>query len=105
MRNFFGSMQWAFFILANIVVIPVSVGYAFGLSLPEIATLLQRTFFVIGVTSLLQGLFGHKLPLNESPAGLWWSLFLIYAGVVGAGDAEASTVLRSLEMGILIAGI
>lgn len=104
MRNFLGSMQWTFYILANIVVIPVSVGFAFGLPITEIATLLQRTFLVIGVTSLLQGLFGHKLPMNESPAGLWWSLFLIYAGVVGTGAAEASTVLRSLEMGLLIAG-
>lgn len=104
MRNFLGSMQWTFYILANIVVIPVSVGFAFGLPIEEIATLLQRTFLVIGITSLLQGLFGHKLPMNESPAGLWWSLFLIYAGVVGSGGAEASTVLRSLEMGILIAG-
>src|SRR5699024_10580278 len=104
MKNFFGSMQWAFFILANIVVIPVSIGFAFGLPLEDIATLLQRTFFVVGITSLLQGLFGHKLPLNESPAGLWWSLFLIYAGASAGSLSETNTVLRSLELGILIAG-
>lgn len=97
-------MQWMFFILANIVVIPVSVGAAYGLPLADIATLLQRTFFIIGLTSLLQGLFGHKLPLNEGPAGLWWSLFLIFASVVSAGKQSADIVLRSLELGILIAG-
>jgi len=104
MKSFFSSIQWTFFILANIVVIPVSIGFAFGLPIADIATLLQRTFFVIGITSLLQGLYGHKLPLNESPAGLWWSLFLIYAGFVAAGDESRDIVLRSLEMGILIAG-
>lgn len=104
MKHVFSSMQWTFFILANIVVIPVSVGFAFGLPLEDIATLLQRTFFVIGITSLLQGLFGHKLPLNESPAGLWWSLFLIYAGASAGGISETNTVLRSLELGILVAG-
>lgn len=104
MRNVFSSMQWTFFILANIVVIPVSIGFAFGLPLEDIATLLQRTFFVIGLTSLLQGLFGHKLPLNESPAGLWWSLFLIYAGASAGSLSETNTVLRSLELGIIIAG-
>ncbi|WLV24092.1 purine/pyrimidine permease [Aciduricibacillus chroicocephali] len=104
MKNVFSSMQWMFFILANIVVIPVSVGAAYGLPVADIATLLQRTFFVIGITSLLQGLFGHKLPLNEGPAGLWWSLFLIFAGMVASGKQEASIVLRSLELGIFIAG-
>lgn len=105
MRHFLSSIQWTFFILANIVVIPVSIGFAFDLSLMEIATLLQRTFFVIGVTSLLQGFFGHKLPLNESPAGLWWTIFLIYAGVVATGAQSADVVLRSLEMGILVSGV
>lgn len=104
MKNAFSSIQWTFFILANIVVIPVSIGFAFGLPLEDIATLLQRTFFVVGITSLLQGLFGHKLPLNESPAGLWWSLFLIYAGASAGSLSETNTVLRSLELGILIAG-
>lgn len=98
-------MQWMCFILANIVVIPVSVGAAYGLPLEDIATLLQRTFFIIGITSLLQGLFGHKLPLNEGPAGLWWSLFLIFAASVSTGAKSADMVLRSLELGILIAGV
>ncbi|MED4399936.1 purine/pyrimidine permease [Metabacillus fastidiosus] len=105
MKHFFSSTQWTFFILANIVVIPVSIGFAFGLSQTEIAYLLQRTFFVVGFTSLLQGFFGHKLPLNESPAGLWWSVFLIYAGFAATGAKSADIVLRSLEMGILMSGI
>lgn len=105
MKNIFSSLQWTFFILANIVVIPVSVGFAFDLSLADIATLLQRTFFVIGITSLLQGLFGHKLPLNESPAGLWWSLFLIYAGFASTNGLSSEIVLRSLELGILVSGV
>lgn len=105
MKNIFSSIQWTFFILANIVVIPVSVGFAFDLSLADIATLLQRTFFVIGITSLLQGLFGHKLPLNESPAGLWWSLFLIYAGFASTNGLSSEIVLRSLELGILVSGV
>lgn len=104
MRLTFSSVQWAVFILATSIVAPLSVGYAFGMSQPEIAGLLQRGFFVFGLTSLLQGMFGHKLPLLEGPAGLWWGVFLMYAGFVSSAG-HADVVLRSLELGLLVSGV
>ncbi|MGV3489380.1 MAG: purine/pyrimidine permease [Tuberibacillus sp.] len=95
------SFQWMVFILAGTIVAPVSVAYAFGFNHAETADLLQRTFFVVGITTLLQGLFGHKLPLMEGPAGLWWGVFLTYAGMA----AHTQGVLSSLEMGLIAAGL
>jgi xanthine/uracil permease len=42
-------LQWLFFIFANIVVIPITVGAAFDLSLGRIVSLLQLSFIVTGL--------------------------------------------------------
>ncbi|GGH86121.1 purine/pyrimidine permease [Pullulanibacillus pueri] len=98
------SFQWMVFILAGVIVAPVSVAFAYGFSADQTAELLQRTFFVMGLTSLLQGLFGHKLPLMEGPAGLWWGVFLAYAGgATVAGDQTA--ILSSLVLGLFVSGL
>ncbi|HEX7065465.1 MAG TPA: purine/pyrimidine permease [Bacillales bacterium] len=104
MRLSFSSLQWVIYILATSIVAPLSIGHAFDMSQPEIAGLLQRAFFVFGVTSLLQGLFGHKLPVLEGPAGLWWGVFLTYAGFV-ASSGNPEVILRSLELGLLLSGV
>lgn len=105
MRLTFSSMQWMIFILASIIVAPLSVGHAFGMSSTELTGLLQRTFFVMGLGSFLQGLFGHRLPLLNGPAGLWWSVFLIFAGFVSSAGQSAEVILRSLELGMFISGM
>lgn len=104
MRLTFSSVQWAIFILANAIVAPLSIGHAFGMSQPEIAGLLQRSFFLFGLASLLQGFFGHKLPLLDGPAGLWWGVFLTYAGFA-ASSGHTQVVLRSLELGLIVSGV
>lgn len=105
MKLTLSSAQWAVFMLASIVVAPLSIGAAFGMSQPEIAELLQRTFFIMALTSLLQGIFGHKLPLLEGPAGLWWGVFLMFAGFVSEQGENANTILRSLELGMIVSGV
>lgn len=105
MKLTFSSIQWTIFILAGTLVAPISIGFAFGMSQPEIAGLLQRTFFIIGLTSLLQAFFGHKLPLVEGPAGLWWGVFLVFAAFAASTGQSAGSMLQSLEMGLLITGV
>ncbi|MEW9700261.1 purine/pyrimidine permease [Paenibacillus sp. SI8] len=97
------SVQWAFFILTGGLVAPIVVAAAFHLTGIETVGLLQRTLAVIGISSLLQVLFGHKLPILEGPAGVWWGVFILLAGSVAAGPASAA-LLRQMEMGLLISG-
>lgn len=104
-RQILASFQWTVFILAGTIVAPVSVAYAFGFTHIETTTLLQRTFFVMGLTSILQGVFGHRLPLMEGPAGLWWGVFLTFAGIASSAHAGASSILGSLELGMIISGV
>ncbi len=103
-KHFLSSIQWMVFILAGTIVTPISVAFAFHLSGAETAELLQRTFFIVGITSLLQGIFGHRLPLMEGPAGLWWAVFLTYASLAQQQGISYHSMLRSLESGLLASG-
>ncbi|WNB90803.1 purine/pyrimidine permease [Bacillus sp. NEB1478] len=105
MRLTFSSLQWMVFILAGSLVAPIAIGAAFGMSQAETAELLQRSFFIIGISGILQVLFGHKLPINEGPAGLWWGVFTVYAGIVASGALTAANGLQQLTAGMLISGV
>jgi xanthine/uracil permease len=105
MKLTFSSLQWMVFILAGSLVAPIAIGDAFGMTQAETADLLQRSFFIIGLSAILQVLFGHKLPINEGPAGLWWGVFTVYAGIVASGALTAADGLQQLTAGMLISGI
>ncbi|MCM3719259.1 purine/pyrimidine permease [Fictibacillus phosphorivorans] len=105
MKLTFSSLQWMVFILAGSLVAPIAIGDAFGMTQAETADLLQRSFFIIGVSAILQVLFGHKLPINEGPAGLWWGVFTVYAGIVASGALTVADGLQQLTAGMLISGI
>src|SRR5699024_1417084 len=81
MTTFLSSVQWALFILMGSIVVPIAVASSYGLS-PELTVeFVQRTLFVLGIAGILQTLFGHRLPVQEGPAGLWWGVFSLYAGL------------------------
>ncbi|KEO81170.1 purine/pyrimidine permease [Tumebacillus flagellatus] len=97
------SLQWMIFLLANTIAAPIVVGAAFDLPPSDVSSLVQRMLFVSGGVTLLQVFFGHRLPLLEGAAGMWWALFLTLAAVATGGDKGA--VLQQLEMGLLAAGV
>ncbi|MBN3554791.1 purine/pyrimidine permease [Fictibacillus nanhaiensis] len=105
MKLTFSSLQWMVFILAGSLVAPIAIGDAFGMTQAETADLLQRSFLIIGVSAILQALFGHKLPINEGPAGLWWGVFTVYAGIVASGALTVADGLQQLTAGMLISGV
>ncbi|WP_052350689.1 purine/pyrimidine permease [Paenibacillus gorillae] len=104
MRTLLDSLQWAFFLLTGGLVAPIVVAAAFQLSDAETISLLQRTLAVIGVSSLLQVTLGHKLPILEGPAGVWWGVFILLAANLTPG-ASGAELLRQMEMGLLLGGV
>ncbi|MFF2480350.1 purine/pyrimidine permease [Paenibacillus sp. NPDC058071] len=104
MRTLLDSLQWAFFLLTGGLVAPIVVAAAFQLSDAETISLLQRTLTVIGVSSLLQVTLGHKLPILEGPAGVWWGVFILLAANLAPG-ASGVELLRQMEMGLLLGGV
>lgn len=99
------GFQWLFFMFANTVVIPISIGGAFQLEQVEVVSAMQRSFIFTGMACLLQGFFGHRLALMEGQSGLWWGVILSLAGTASAMGLDLATVGGSIAVGVLISGI
>jgi xanthine/uracil permease len=96
------SLQWMIFVLANVLAPPIVIGAAFDLSAAETSAFIQRSMVVAGIVTTLQYFFGHRLPLIEGSAGMWWALFLVLGALAVPGEKGA--VLQNLEGGMIIAG-
>ncbi len=80
------------------------IGSVFKLSGIETAALIQRTIFLVGLGSVLQIGLGHRLPLVEGVAGLWWSVFILAAQSGAALGLAPHTLLPALSGGLILAG-
>ena len=105
MENLLASLQWFFFIFANIVIIPITVGEAFELNQAEVVSLVQMSFIVTGLACLAQAFFGHRRPILEGQSGLWWGIYLTLVATSSAQGISLVTLGGSLVTGIVIAGI
>lgn len=99
------TIQWFIFMLAGTVAMPIVIGAIYEMSFIEIAGLMQRCLFVIGVASLLQALFGHRLPIMEGPAGIWISVFAVMAFSGTQNGASFGETLRILETTMILTGV
>lgn len=105
MKTTISGLQWMAFMIAGSIVAPIAIADLFELNPLETTGLVQRTIFVLGVSSLLQGLLGHQLPINEGPAGLWWGVFAIYAGLSTTLFSSNMETLRGLEGAMIVSGV
>lgn len=105
MQLVLAAFQWMAFMIAGSIAAPIAIADLFQLSPAETAGFIQRTIFVLGAASLIQALIGHRLPINEGPAGLWWGVFTIYAGFAGTLYESHSQVMGVLQGGMIVSGI
>lgn len=66
---------------------------------------IQRTIFMLGVAAIIQLFFGHKLYISEVPSGLWFGIFLIYAGIGQSIFGSNVDTLRVITFSIIAAGV
>ncbi len=100
-RSLIYGLQWFAFGAANIAVIPVVLGPYLGLDQVGIAAYAQRMFFFIGLGSIFQLYFGHRLPIIEGPAAQWWVIIISVSGVAVA-TGKPFDVLRSDLVGAML---
>lgn len=103
--DFFAGLQWLFFMFANTVVIPLTIGEAFDLSSMEVASALQRSFIFTGAACMLQVLFGHKYPLMEGHSGIWWGAILSLAASASSAGMTTAEEGGGLAVGIIMSGV
>jgi xanthine/uracil permease len=101
----FASVQWLFFIFANIVVVPISIGFAFNLPPEQIATILRSALIVTGAACILQGLIGHRFPLMEGPSGVIWGLILNLCLSASSLGLSLHSIGGGIATGMILAGI
>lgn len=107
----FSAVQWVFFLFANTIVIPVSVGAVFDLPEETVSIMIRASLVLTGIVSVLQGWKGHRFPLMEGHSGILWGLLLnlgVSASALGLtlpqiGGGIATGVLLASAVTILIA--
>lgn len=104
-RSFLYGLQWLSFSLAQSAVVPIILGASLGLDLEGTAHLALRIFFFTGLGSLLQVVFGHKLPIIEGPAGLSWATYISLAAMAVSMGISLDLLRSDLQTGIMITGI
>ncbi|WP_226529381.1 uracil/xanthine transporter [Metabacillus niabensis] len=101
----FASLQWLFFIFANTIVVPISIGTAFDLPYSEISMILRSSLVFTGIACLLQGLIGHRYPLMEGHSGIMWGLMLNLCVIASSTGTSLQTIGGGIASGLLLAGI
>ncbi|GKV64971.1 MULTISPECIES: purine/pyrimidine permease [unclassified Sporosarcina] len=105
MKHLAGGIQWTVFLIASSIAAPIAIAHVFGMDPVATSLFMQRTIFVLGIACLIQAFCGHRMPINEGPAGLWWGIYVVYAGMVGIFYSTAADALQALQSGMLYSGI
>lgn len=103
--NWVAGVQWLFFIFTNIVIIPITVGAAFGLPQETIVMMLQMSFIVTGLACIIQAWIGHRRPLMEGQSGLWWGVILTLVNTAAAQGMPLQVLGGSLTLGIILSAV
>ncbi len=101
----FSSIQWLFFIFANTVMIPISVGNAFELPPDTMAMMLKTSLIFTGLACIFQAWKGHRFPLMEGHSGLLWGLILNLGLSASSLGMSFSTIGGGLATGFLLASL
>lgn len=105
MKIILSGLQWMIFMVAGAIAAPIAIADLYNLTAAETSGLIQNTIIALGIAGLLQALVGHKLPIHEGPAGLWWSIFTIYASLVGVLYTSHIAALQALCGGMVLSGL
>lgn len=101
----FSSFQWLFFIFANTVVVPISIGAAFHLPSNVTEMTMRSSLILTGIASVIQGWKGHKYPIMEGHSGLLWGVMLnlgLSAPAIGLSYTEIG---GGIATGFIAAGV
>jgi xanthine/uracil permease len=98
------ALQWLLFSLPLTILVPVVLGHMLGLTPRQTAVFIDQALVVTGAGGCLQVLLGHRLPLTEGQAGLWWAVFISLIASAQAFGHSGLWMMRNLEGGVAVAG-
>lgn len=98
------TLQWLIAGIAVAVATPVALGPVLGLDGAQTAAMVQRTLLVSGVATVLQTVLGHRMPIQEGPAGIWTGVILVLVSIAPAMGKDAAAVRGDVQLALLAAG-
>ncbi|MEH6937162.1 uracil/xanthine transporter [Bacillus sp. JJ664] len=101
----FSSFQWLFFIFANTVVVPISIGAAFHLPSSVTEMTMRSSLILTGIASFIQGWKGHKYPIMEGHSGLLWGVMLNLGLTAPAIGLSYTQIGGGIATGFIAAGV
>lgn len=93
------GLQWFVVALPSIIIIGLVIAKLHGFGMADQIFYLQKLFAIVGVFTIVQVLFGHRLPLIIGPA----SVLLI--GIISASGASDSAIYTSIFFGGLLLAV
>ncbi len=102
--SFLTALQWLIVTLTSTVVVPIVIGDVYGLTPEQTGFFMQQTIFYVGLASLLQVLWGHRYPMMDGPAGLWWGIYIILAQIGISLGKDPQETGQAFQLGLMIAG-
>ncbi|MCL6594176.1 MAG: purine/pyrimidine permease, partial [Alicyclobacillus sp.] len=99
------ALQWFVFMLASIITVPLVLGPALAMSPQQVARFTDQTLVVCGVLGLLQVCVGHRLPIVEGPAGMWWGVWTELINMARETGLSMHNLLQQLEFALLVGSV
>lgn len=103
-RTVVSTIQWFLFIICTNIAPPLAIAASFELSSADTLAFLSRCLFVFAILSLFQVFLGHRLPIMEGPAGIWWGVFALYSSIGITLYGSYSNTLQSLGFLLILSG-
>ncbi|WP_284139412.1 MULTISPECIES: uracil/xanthine transporter [unclassified Virgibacillus] len=103
--NWLGGVQWLMYMFVNTVVVPITIGAAYKLPQSDIVSIMQFSFILGAIASILQAVIGHRRPIMSGPSGLWWGVILALTSISAAQGVPLDVIGGSLTVGVIISGI
>ncbi|WP_114572122.1 purine/pyrimidine permease [Exiguobacterium flavidum] len=104
-RPALATLQWFLFIICTNIAPPLAIAASFELSGADTLAFLSRSLFLFALLSIVQAALGHRLPIMEGPAGIWWGVFALYASIGVTLYGSYSNTLQSLGFLLIVSGV
>ncbi|QRN85874.1 purine/pyrimidine permease [Clostridia bacterium] len=101
----FYGLQWAVMIVSMNLFFPILLAKNFSFNAMATESLIQRTLLLLGVATMLQILYGHRITVFECVAAFWFSIYLLIGQSVLARGGSMEAVLGQLTFVTMLAGL
>ena len=104
-ESIFYGLQWAVMIVSVNLFFPILLAKNFSFDAIATESLIQRTLLLLGVATILQLIYGHRITVFEAVAAFWFSIFILIGQSVLARGGSMESVLGQITFVTMLSGL